>query len=105
MELANVPAGRPERNRIPSKIGEHCKKLLKAKHGWDLHKCFNIQWNLQFVAIVTWRAKVVIGRRLLQPPIGKPPWRQRRPRRQRERMTHRKAMPSIAPTGPSPRRA
>src|SRR5262245_34799065 len=26
---ANVPAGRPERNRIPSKIDEYCKKLLK----------------------------------------------------------------------------
>jgi hypothetical protein len=27
---ANVPAGRPERNRIPSKIDEHRKKLLKV---------------------------------------------------------------------------
>jgi hypothetical protein len=32
---ATVPAGRPERNRIPSKIDEHCKKLLKAERHSD----------------------------------------------------------------------
>jgi hypothetical protein len=31
--LANVPVARPERNRIPSKIGGYCKKLLKRESG------------------------------------------------------------------------
>jgi hypothetical protein len=32
---ATVPAGRLERNRIPSKIDEHCKKLLKGEHHFE----------------------------------------------------------------------
>jgi hypothetical protein len=31
--LANVPVARAERNRIPSKIGGYCKKLLKCEAG------------------------------------------------------------------------
>jgi hypothetical protein len=31
--LANVPVARPERNRIPSKIGGYRKKLLKHESG------------------------------------------------------------------------
>jgi hypothetical protein len=45
MEPANVPAERPERNRIPSKIGEHCKKLLKGKRRWNCFKYLTKQYN------------------------------------------------------------
>jgi hypothetical protein len=105
MEPANVPAERPERNRIPSKIGEHCEKLLKGKRRWNCLKYLIKQCNSILVAIVTCMAEVAMGRCLLQPRIENLFWHQRDPARQRERITHRKAMPTSAPTGPSPERA
>jgi hypothetical protein len=53
MEPANVPAERPEGNRIPSKIGEHCKKLLKGKRRRNCRKQLTKQCNSLLVAIVT----------------------------------------------------
>jgi hypothetical protein len=105
MEPANVPADRPEGNRIPSKIGEHCKKLLKGKRCRKRLKYLIEQCNYVLVAIVTCMAKVASGNCLAQPGIENLLWHQGDPARQRERTSHRKAIPITAPTGPSPRRA
>jgi hypothetical protein len=53
--LANVPAGRPERNRIPGKIDEYCKKLLKGGCQLDHPRLLMAKWNPSIVAIETCR--------------------------------------------------